>query len=462
MNSHLSASPQPTIEPPGAARKPPWIDVPDSDWYDWKWQLSHQINSPDEIIHLSRLTGQEWRSFQTAGLFHFGITPFFANLIDPDNPACPLRQQVIPTMSEFEYSPDEMADSLGEDEHSPVPGLVHRYPDRVLMLVNTKCAGYCRFCTRSRLVGKPHQGYSSRDYQQQIDYIAANAEVRDVLLSGGEPLIIPQHVLEKILKSLREIPHVEVIRIGTRVPIFLPMRVDQDLCSMLKKYHPLWINIHVNHPAEISLETRQAFSLLADAGIPLGSQTVLLAGINDCPQVMKKLFQQLVQNRVRPYYLYQCDQVPGSSHFRTSIGAGLEIMENLRGHTSGIAVPTYVIDAPHGGGKVPLLPQYLISCSNSTAVIRNYEGLISAYHQPDNNQAHSSHTCPLCQTAGDAGQAGISSILSGVSRSIIPQKWSSSHYRAVPIPEKIPSCLNTIASEKNGRKQLSRQPKKFR
>ena len=422
------------VEPPGASRQPPWKDVPPSDWYNWKWQLSHSITSTDELYKILRLSEQELEALDRPRLFRFGITPYIANLIDPWDVNCPIRRQVIPSINETEITPDELVDSLNEDKHSPVPGLVHRYPDRVLMLINTQCASYCRFCTRSRLVGDPHQQFNSQSYQAQIDYIAANPVIRDVLLSGGDPLILPQQVLESILQRLRDIPHVEVIRIGTRVPIFLPMRIDQDLCSMLRKYHPLWVNIHVNHPKEITPEAKGAFSRLADAGIPLGSQTVLLAGVNDCPQVMKKLFQILVQNRVRPYYLYQCDQVPGTGHFRTSIGTGLEILENLRGHTSGFAIPTYVIDAPEGGGKVPILPQYLISFSDTTAVIRNYEGLITAYHQPRQYQIHDSHSCPQCQTIGHSGQAGVSAILSGEARSIIPQDWQQSHQRSIPLP----------------------------
>jgi lysine 2,3-aminomutase len=425
---------QQTIEPPSPSRKAPWNKIPDSDWYNWKWQLSNRITRTDDLFRILRLSEHELQVLDTPGLFQFGITPYIANLIDPWDVNCPIRRQVIPTIDEKQIALDEMVDSLGEDTHSPVPGLVHRYPDRVLMLINTQCASYCRFCTRSRLVGDTHRQFTADSFQTQIDYITANPVIRDVLLSGGDPLILPQKVLESILSRLRDIPHVEVIRIGTRVPIFLPMRVNQELCNMLRKYHPLWMNIHVNHPKEITTDAKQAFSRLSDAGIPLGSQTVLLAGINDCPQIMKRLFQILVQNRVRPYYLYQCDQVPGSSHFRTSIGAGLEIMENLRGHTSGFAIPTYVIDAPEGGGKVPILPQYLISSSDKTAVIRNYEGLISSYQQPQNYKGHDPFTCPQCLNTSQAVQAGVSALLSGKNRSIAPERWQVSHERSIPIP----------------------------
>jgi lysine 2,3-aminomutase len=431
-------------EPPGSIRKPPWQNVPDSDWFNWRWQLSHSITDIRELQYLLHLSTQEIKAIDAPRLFKFGITPYFTNLIDPWNENCPIRRQVIPRIEEIMIATDEIVDSLGEEDHSPIPGLVHRYPDRVLMLVNTQCASYCRFCTRSRLVGDPHNQYNGKSYQMQIDYIAANPAIRDVLLSGGDPLILPLKVLESILKRLHDIPHVEVIRIGTRVPIFLPMRIDQELCHTLRKYHPLWMNIHVNHPQEITAESKQALSMLSDSGIPLGSQTVLLAGINDCPQVMKSLFLTLVQNRVRPYYLYQCDQVPGSSHFRTSIGTGMEIMENLRGHTSGFAIPTYVIDAPAGGGKIPILPQYLISYSDSTAVVRNYEGMITAYHQPRNYQAHDSRSCPQCQAVGQSGQAGISAVLAGGVNAITPQDWRDSHQRSIPLPDVLQPAFNLV------------------
>jgi lysine 2,3-aminomutase len=411
--------------------------VSDRDWNDWRWQLAHSLSSPDDFKGAIEFEPSELQALQSPGLFKIGTTPYFASLIDAHDPNCPIRRQVIPNIAEKQVSLDEMADSLGEETHSPVPGLIHRYPDRVLMLINNQCASYCRFCTRSRMVGDPHHQFTNKDYQQQIDYIAANPAVRDVLLSGGDPLILPQQILESILIRIREIPHVEVIRIGTRVPVYLPMRIDPELVQMLSKYHPLWINIHFNHPSEITPEVRRALALLADAGIPLGSQTVLLAGINDCPQTMKKLFHQLVQNRVRPYYLYQCDQVPGTSHFRTSISAGIEIIESLRGHTSGFAVPTFVIDAPEGGGKVPISPQYLISSSDKTAVVRNYEGLLTAYRQPATYTSHDSSTCPACLSTAESGQEGISALLSGQKRSILPESWSASHQRSIPLPDSL-------------------------
>jgi lysine 2,3-aminomutase len=298
-------------------------------------------------------------------------------------------------------------------------------------LVTTQCASYCRFCTRSRIVGDPHAQFSSSDHDQAIAYIESHPEIRDVLLSGGDPLTLPQSVLEGLLRRLRAIPHVEVIRIGTRVPVFLPQRIDHELVNMLQKYHPVWMNIHFNHPKEITPEVEAALALLANAGIPLGSQTVLMAGINDCPNIILALTHKLVRNRVRPYYLYQCDLVHGAGHFRTPVAKGIEIMEALRGHTSGYAIPAFVIDAPEGGGKVPLLPNYLLSMSDNKVVVRNYEGFISTYVQPTDYQSHDAATCTYCQTLhSQDGQEGVAGLLAGRSLSIAPEGWHSLHQRS--------------------------------
>jgi lysine 2,3-aminomutase len=316
--------------------------------------------------------------------------------------------------------------------------LVHRYPDRVLMLTTTQCASYCRFCTRSRLVGDPHVQFSSAEYERQLDYIAATPQVRDVLLSGGDPLMLAPRVLERILQRLHEIPHVEVVRLGTRMPVFLPQRITDELVDMLRKYHPLWINIHFNHPKEVTPEVQAALAKLANAGIPLGSQTVLMAGINDCPNVMLALVQKLVRNRVRPYYLYQCDLVHGAGHFRTPVAKGVEIMESLRGHTSGFSIPTFVIDAPEGGGKIPILPNYMLSMSDSKVIVRNYEGFVSTYAQPEDYQKHNPATCAYCQARRDeAGQEGVAGLLSGQARSIAPEGWHTVHQRSAMSQEVI-------------------------
>jgi len=421
-------------EPPGGKRRSPrapiWRDVPDALWDDWRWQLTHRLNSVEQLKQIIRLTPEEEAGAAATHRFRMDITPYFASLIDPDDPNCPIRRQVIPTARELEPTPGLMEDSLAEDQHSPVPGLVHRYPDRVLMLVTTQCASYCRFCTRSRIVGDPHANFGRRDYDRQIEYIARTPQIRDVLLSGGDPLILPQPILEDLLRRLREIPHVEIIRIGTRVPIFLPQRITEDLVAMLRKYHPLWMNIHVNHPKELTPEVTEALAKLADAGIPLGSQTVLLAGVNDCPHIIRALVHELVKRRVRPYYLYQCDLVEGAGHFRTPVSKGLEIMEALRGHTSGYAIPTYVIDLPGGGGKVPVMPNYLLAMNERRVVLRNFEGFISTYEQPTDYTPHDSSRCEYCRNQRpEPGQRGIFGLLQGDAMTIAPEGFQAVHRR---------------------------------
>ena len=416
-------------------RRNPWEDVPWERWNDWRWQLAHRLNSAEELSHVIRLTPSEERALATPGHFRVDVTPYFASLMDPEDPDCPIRKQVVPTELELVPRSAEMDDSLAEDAQSPVPGLVHRYPDRVLMLVTTQCASYCRYCTRSRMVGDPRAQFCMADYRQQIAYIAAHPEVRDVLISGGDPLTLPIKVLDQILAGLRTIEHVEVIRVGTRVPVFLPQRINDELVQMLRRHHPLWVNIHFNHPAEITPEVAEALARLADAGIPLGSQSVLLAGVNDCPNIIKDLMHKLVKHRVRPYYLYQCDLVHGAGHFRTPVGKGIEIMEALRGHTSGFCIPTYVIDAPAGGGKIPILPNYLLSQSESRVIVRNYEGFISTYAQPSDYRPHDATQCPYCRAhriavrAGEVGPEGISGLLSGERLAIEPEGWERVHRR---------------------------------
>ena len=311
-------------EPPGKSRhKHPWENISFVQWNDWRWQLSHRLNTVEEFQQVVRLNPEEIEGLSAPGRFRVDVTPYFASLMDPEDPNCPIRRQVIPTSHEIEPFESEMIDSLAEEAHSPVPGLVHRYPDRVLMLVTTQCASYCRFCTRSRIVGDPHAQFDSTQHEAQLAYIAATPQIRDVLLSGGDPLTLPIPVLGNLLKRLRAIPHVEVIRIGTRVPVFLPQRITDEMVTMLRQYHPLWMNIHFNHPKEITPEVSVALANLADAGIPLGSQTVLMAGINDCPNIMMTLMHKLVMNRVRPYYIYQSDLVHGAGHFRTPVSKGL-------------------------------------------------------------------------------------------------------------------------------------------
>jgi lysine 2,3-aminomutase len=409
-------------EPPGTSEEPPgtlkgavshraplWRDVPDVDWNDWRWQLRHRLNTPEQLKSVIAMTPEEEAGVRTTcQRLRMSITPYFASLMDPQDANCPIRRQVVPTADETVVSPDELRDPLSEDADSPVPGVVHRYPDRVLLLVTDQCASYCRHCTRRRLVGVKAERMRPEEMQRAIQYIAQHPEVRDVLISGGDPLILSESVLEPLLQGLRAIPHVEIIRIGTRVPVFMPQRITPELVAMLSKYHPLWINIHFNHPKEITPETAAACARLANAGIPLGSQTVLLRGINDCPHIIKDLMHALLRSRVRPYYLYQCDLSQGISHFRTSINKGLEIIEHLRGHTSGLAVPTFCLDAPGGAGKVPIMPQYLISMSDKTAVVRNYAGAISAYPLPHGYTGECPPTCKHHQVQrADVGVAGL-------------------------------------------------------
>ncbi len=364
-----------------SAGRGPWASVPDADWNDWKWQLKHRITTVEQLEQfLPTLTHKERAgAILSRTKLAMAITPHFFNLIDPDDENCPIRWQMIPRLEETNVAPWEASDPCGEDEHSPVPGLVHRYPDRVLFLVTDRCAAYCRYCTRSRLVSNA-SGYDFHpEFDRQIDYIATHPEIRDVLLSGGDPLLLSDEKLESLLTRLRAIKHVEFLRIGTRIPLFLPQRITPALCAMLRQFHPLFISIHANHPRELTTEVRDALGRLADAGIPLGNQSVLLKHVNDAPVVMKALVQKLLICRVRPYYIYQCDLIAGSAHLRASVRRGIEIIKSLRGHTTGYAVPQYVIDAPGGGGKVPVNPEYVLSRNADRVVIRNFEGKVFEY-----------------------------------------------------------------------------------
>src|SRR5581483_4209950 len=362
-----------------------WHNVPEADWNDWRWQLKNRITSLEQLQRLMpTLSPEEHAGTLLANSkLALAITPYFFNLIDPADENCPVRLQVIPREAETRTAPWEMSDPCGEDSHSPVPGLVHRYPDRVLFLVTDRCAAYCRYCTRSRLVSNA-AGYDFHpEFDKQIEYIAQHPEIRDVLLSGGDPLLLGDDKLEQLLSSLRAIPHVEFLRIGSRIPTFLPHRITPELCAMLKKYHPLFMSVHSNHPRELTTEVRAALGRLADAGIPLGNQSVLLRHVNDDVTVMKAHVQKLLMCRVKPYYIYQCDLISSSAHLRTSVRKGLEIMEQLRGHTTGYAVPTYVIDAPGGGGKVPVAPEYVLCRNAGRVLIRNYEGKVFEYPEAE-------------------------------------------------------------------------------
>jgi lysine 2,3-aminomutase len=359
---------------------------------EWQQLLQRSLKSPEEIARFFNLDLEEVKKI--ARLFRVQITPHYANLIKTKGDA--LYRQVVPDAAELEET-DGTADPLSEDENSPVPSVVHRYPDRVLFLVSHLCASYCRFCTRKRKVGDPGKIHP-RYIEDGVDYVRSHPEVRDVIISGGDPLMLGDRKLEYILKLLREIPHVEILRLGTRLPCFLPQRITPELVAMLKKYHPLYVNVHFNHPDEITEESARALNLLADAGIPLGNQAVLLRGVNDEPAVMRKLVQKLLTVRVRPYYLYQADYVKGTAHLRTTVEKGIEIMESLRGWTSGLAVPHFVIDAPGGGGKIPLVPSYLQSINDEQVVLRNYAGEVFVYPQIKKKESKRPRVAP-CYSA---------------------------------------------------------------
>jgi len=354
------------------------------DWEDWSWQIRNRIRTKNDLAKCIDLVSQEIKGIEGCGdKLTMSIPPYFASLMHPTDEKCPIRLQCVPLGFELLHSPEEMRDPCGEDKYSPVHGLVHRYPDRVLFLVNEMCAMYCRYCTRSRMVGDGDRTLSTETYDAALKYIREHKEVRDVLISGGDPLTLSDRILEYIIKSLKEIDHVEFVRIGTRVPVTLPQRVTPELVATLKKYSPIWMSIHFNHPAEVTERVKYACNMIADSGIVMGSQTVLLKGINDDPAVMKALMHELLKIRVRPYYIYQCDPIIGSKHFRTPVSVGISIVEQLRGHTTGYAVPTFVIDGPGGGGKIPVGPEYVIDHKDSKYTLRNFNGDKFTYYDPD-------------------------------------------------------------------------------
>lgn len=398
-----------------------WENVTDEQWKDWRWQISNRITTIEELEQVINLSEEECQGIRVSlKKLRMAITPYYAMLMDPDNRDCPIRQQAVPTFHETQISKYDICDPLHETEDSPVPGLTHRYPDRALLLITDQCSMYCRHCTRRRFAGQKDNELSLDKIQKAINYIKNTKEIRDVLLSGGDALCVSDNHLEYILKSIREIEHVEVIRIGTRVPVVMPQRITEKLCSMLKKYHPLWINTHFNHPKELTEDAIKACSMLADAGIPLGNQSVLLKGINDCPYIMKNLVQELVKARIRPYYIYQCDLSEGIEHFRTPVSVGVEIIEMLRGHTSGFAVPTFVIDAPGGGGKIPVNPQYLIAQSPDKVILRNFEGVICTYSEPE-DKSHKCHNCRLCDKYNKKNHRGLEKLFNDERICLIPR-----------------------------------------
>lgn len=398
-------------------RKQMFPEVTDLQWNDWKWQVKNRIETLEQLKKYIKLTEEEEEGVKKSlATLRMAITPYYLTLIDPDNPDCPIRKQAIPTGSETHQSAADLLDPLHEDEDSPVPGLTHRYPDRVLLLITDMCSMYCRHCTRRRFAGQKDDESPANNIDRAIDYIARTPQVRDVLLSGGDALMVSDAKLESIIKKLRAIPHVEIIRIGSRTPVVCPQRITDKLVDMLKQYHPIWLNTHFNHPNEVTPEAIAACERMANAGIPLGNQSVLLRGVNDCVNIMKRLVHLLVKMRVRPYYIYQCDLSMGLEHFRTPVSKGIEIIEGLRGHTSGYAVPTFVVDAPGGGGKTPVMPNYVISQSPGKVILRNFEGVITTYSEPDNYVNHCN--CPDCQK--NEAVEGVSALLKGQKLAIEP------------------------------------------
>jgi len=399
-------------------RKKYFPNVTNAEWQSWQWQVQNRISTVEEIEKHINLDDFEKESIKKVlKKFRMSITPYYFTLMDPNDSKCPIRMQAVPSVSEIHIGEHDLADPLHEDGDSPVPGLTHRYPDRVLFLVTDMCSMYCRHCTRRRLAGQTDASFGVDRVDKGIEYIKNHPEVRDVLVSGGDALLVSDERLEYILSKLREIEHVEIIRIGSRVPVVMPQRITPELVDMLKKYHPIWFNTHFNHSKEITSESKRAIDLLANAGIPLGNQSVLLRGINDCVATMKKLVHDLVALRIRPYYIYQCDLSEGIEHFRTPVSKGIEIIEALRGHTSGFAVPTFVVDAPGGGGKIPVMPQYMISQSPDRVVLRNFEGVITTYYEPREYDNSCSCDCNNETT-------GVSGLLEGNQISLEPKNMA--------------------------------------
>jgi len=394
--------------------------IPDEQWNDWHWQVRNRIETLDELKKNIPLSPEEEEGVKSClSMLRMAITPYYLSLIDASNPADPIKKQAIPLATETMISKADLEDPLHEDTDSPVPGLTHRYPDRVLLLITDQCSMYCRHCTRRRFAGQHDGMMPTKQIERYIAYVNNHPEVRDVLLSGGDAFMVSDDILEYLIKSLRAIPHVEIIRIGSRTPVVCPQRITPELCNMLKKYHPVWVNTHFNHPNEITPESAAACARLADAGIPLGNQSVLLAGINDCVHVMRDLVHQLVKIRVRPYYIYQCDLSMGLEHFRTPVAKGIEIIEALRGHTSGFCVPTFVVDAPGGGGKIPVMPDYLISQTSKRVILRNFEGVITTYTEP----AHYEETCrcDICQGKARDPLTGVAGLEQGYKLALEPK-----------------------------------------
>jgi len=401
---------------------PLFKDVTEEEWNDWKWQLRNAIRDIPTLEKVIKLNDEEKANLsKTLEKFKMAITPYYAALMDKEDHNCPVRMLAVPTFDELFVAKSDLADPLHEDVDSPAPGLTHRYPDRCLLLVTQECSMYCRHCTRRRIVGETNEQAGKDRLEAAFEYIRNTPEIRDVVVSGGDPLILSDDRLDYILGELRKIEHIEIIRIGSRMPVVLPQRITDGFVKMVQKHHPVFMNTHFNHPDEISAEAKAACDKLANSGINVGNQSVLLKGLNDCPNIMKKLVHKLLTIRVRPYYIYQCDLSEGISHFRTPVSKGIEIIEHLRGHTTGFAVPTFVVDAPGGGGKIPVMPNYLISQSPEKVVLRNYENVVASYSQPTDGEEHNPETCKYCQDEILRAKDGVAKLMSSDEISIVPK-----------------------------------------
>jgi len=399
-----------------------WKDATAQEWSDWRWQVNNRITTVEQLKQVIPLSAEEEEIIaHSLNKLRMAITPYYASLIDPEDPEDPVRRQAVPTIHETHIAASDLLDPCHEDTDSPVPGLTHRYPDRGILMVTDQCSMYCRHCTRRRKAGETDRAYSKEQISACLDYLRKTPTFRDILFTGGDPFLMSDEMIDWMLGEVRKIPHIEIARFGTRTPVVMPQRVTDKLCSILKKYHPVWVNTHFNHPNEITPESKAACEKLADAGIPLGNQSVLLKGVNDCPYTFRELNQKLLTIRVRPYYIYQCDLSQGIEHFRTSVAKGIEIMEYLRGHTSGLAVPYFIVDGPNGGGKIPVLPNYIVSMSDKRVILRNYEGVFTTYTEPEDKISRCPANCAaFCEKQKKLSREGLIPLFEGDRVSLEP------------------------------------------
>ena len=406
-----------------ARKKTPWKDVPGELWNDWRWQIANRITTREALEKVLPLAPEEAEVLdRSLNKLRMAITPYYASLIDPGNPDDPVRRQAVPTIAETDIKTYDLLDQQAEVHHSPVPGLTQLYPDRGIILVTDQCSMYCRHCTRRRMAGETDRPFSRSQMEACFDYIRKTPSFRDLLFTGGDPFTVDDDTVEWLLKQAWSIPHLEIVRFGTRTPVVMPQRITDNLCRILEKYPPVWLNTHFNHPNEITPESKAACDRLARAGVPLGNQSVLLRGVNDCPYIFRELNQKLLTIRVRPYYIYQCDLSPGIEHFRTAVAKGIQIMEYLRGHTSGLAVPYYIIDSPGGGGKIPVLPNYLVSMSDRKVILRNYEGTFTTYTEPEDKISRCPEGCArICDRQKGFSREGMIPLFEGDRVSLQPE-----------------------------------------